>query len=157
MVSKAADIRSGIHEDIKICEEVIMRIKDKYSLDIPIVPVLNKCDELAPPHIQFPTTNKRKNENLQEQSDTFWRYLQDNPKVRNSLKNVRGIVVHTASYAEYQDGENGLIILDESRLWNIDILIDVMMKCTTKERRDSIARINLKEAQIAIARGVIDT
>lgn len=157
IVSKATDIRSGIHEDIDVCETVITRIKEKYSVDIPIVPVLNKCDELAPPRIQFPTTNKRKNDNLDEQVATFWGYLQIRGKLQNSLKDVRG-VTPTVSYAEYQDGENGLIISDEDFRWNIDKLIDVMMQCTPKERRGSIARMTyLKDSQIVIARGLIDT
>lgn len=157
VVSKATDVRSGIHEDIDICETVITRIKDKYSIDIPIVPVLNKCDELAPPRIQFPTTNKRKNDNLNEQITTFWCYLQRRDKLQNSLKDV-GRVVSTVSYAEYQDGEKGLIIPDGDSRWNIEELIDVMMQCTPKERRGSIARMTyLKDSQIAIARGLIDT
>jgi predicted GTPase len=158
IVSKATDIRSGIHEDLNICETVITRIKEKYSVDIPIVPVLNKCDELAPPHIQFPTTNKRKNDNLDEQLATFWGYLQRRDKLQNSLKDIRGSVVPTVSYAEYQDGENGLIISDGDSRWNIEKLVDVMMQCTPKERRGSIARMTyLKDSQIVIARGLIDT
>jgi uncharacterized protein (DUF697 family) len=157
IISKATDIRSGIQEDLDICEAVITRIQEKYSINVPIVPVLNKCDELAPPRIQFPTTDKRKNDNLQEQSTAFWGYIQRRDKLRNCLRKVRD-VVHTVSYAEYQDGENGLILPDGNCLWHIEQLIDVMMQCTPKERRGSIARMtHLKDAQINIARGVINT
>ncbi len=157
MVSKAVDIRSAIHEDINICEEILMHIKDKYGFDIPVVPVLTKCDELAPSRVHFPTDDKRKNDNLQDQLHTYWGYLQQRNHLMNSLKNV-GIVVPTVADAEYQEGENGLIIPEKDYRWNIEKLIETMMKCTPKERRGSIARMAyLKETQITVARGLVDT
>lgn len=62
-LSKATD-RAATEEDINICESIHKEIKNKYRRDLPIIGVLTKCDEVAPPKVPLPTDNEKKNRNI---------------------------------------------------------------------------------------------
>jgi predicted GTPase len=153
MLCKATEVGSASQEDINICELIIEHIKKQYNRhDVMLIPVLTQCDQLAPHKIDFPTDDERKNRNLNDQLKFFYAYLQQRDKLRYSLKEV----VPTVAYAEYD--ESGWIIPAEDGRWNIDKLIETMMKHTPKERRGSIARMaHLKEAQVTIANTIVTT
>jgi predicted GTPase len=57
---KATEVHSGSTEDLSICESIHSQIKKQYCRDLPIIGVLTKCDELAPPKVPLPTDNERK-------------------------------------------------------------------------------------------------
>ena len=91
-------------------------IKQKYRRNLPIIGVLTKCDELSPPMISLPTNNKRKNRNIEECVQSFYAYLREREKLRDCMKSV----VPTVAYAEYEEGENGLVFPDEDYRYEED-------------------------------------
>jgi len=71
---KATEVHCAIQEDLSICESILAEIKKQYRRDLPIIGVLTKCDELAPPRVPLPTNNDKKNHNVQEQVKSFYAY-----------------------------------------------------------------------------------
>ena len=149
---KATEVHSASTEDLSICESILAEIKKLHRQDLPIIGVLTKCDELAPPKVPLPTDNERKNCNVQREVQHFYAYL----KQRESLlRHVKG-VVPTVAYAEYEDGKNGLILPDEDYRWNITELVEEIIKHTPSETSGSLARAaHLQEFQLSVARTVV--
>lgn len=151
-VCTPAGVRAAVQEDIHICESIHKEIKNKYRRDLPIIGVLTKCDEVAPPMVSLPTNNETKNRNIQEIVNNFHAYLRNRESLRPHLKTV----VPTVAYAEYEDGKNGLILPDQDYRWNITELIEIVIKYTPKEIHGSLARMaHLKGFQITVARTVV--
>lgn len=144
---KATEVHSASSEDLKICENIMKEINKIHDCSPPVIGVLTKCDELAPPHImKLPTDNQRKQENIETQKNYFLQYLSE----KNYLKSCVKDVVPTVAYAEYEDGECGLVIEGEDTdfRWNIDKLIKVMLKYASSDAQSSLVRIgNLKDFQ----------
>ena len=150
-VCKATEVYSGSQEDINICTSILSEIKKKYNRDLPLIGVLTKCDEVAPPRVTLPTDNERKNSNIQEAVQNFYAYLQ-RPEL---LYNIKG-VVPTVAYAEYEDGINGLILPDEDYRWNITKLVETMIQHTPRETRGSLARMgHLTSCQTTAAKTIV--
>ncbi len=151
-ICKATEVHSGSQEDIEICTTIVTKIKNKYKRDLPMIGVLTKCDELAPPHVTLPTNNEKKNRNIDAEVKNFYGYLQQREKLRFHIKEV----VPTVAYAEYEDGRNGLILPDEDYRWNITKLVETMIKYTPRETRSSFARMaHLAEFQLTTANTVV--
>ncbi|HAA27538.1 MAG TPA: hypothetical protein DCE56_07500 [Cyanobacteria bacterium UBA8553] len=150
---KATEVHCAIQEDLSICESIVAEIKKQYRRELPVIGVLTKCDELAPPLVRLPTDNDKKNRNVQEQVKSFYAYLQQREGLRRHVK----VVVPTVAYAEYEEGENGLILPNENDLrWNIPELIETMIKHTPRETRGSLARAaRFQEFQLSVARTVV--
>ncbi len=146
---KATEVHAAAQEDLNICESIHKEIKKKYRRELPIIGVLTKCDEVAPPMVRrLPTNNERKNRNIQEQVQDFRGYLSE----REGLRHQVNAVVPTVTYAEYEEGRNGLILPDEDYRWNITELIVTVIKCTPKEISGSLARMaHLKDFQLTVA------
>ena len=149
---KATEVHAAAQEDLNVCESIVSEIKKRYSRELPVIGVLTKCDELAPPRILFPTDNERKNRNLEEQVQSFHSYLKERKQLRCSIKEV----VPTVTYAEYESGKNGLILPDADDRWNIEKLVETMIKYTPRETRGSLARMaNITGFQLTVARTVV--
>lgn len=149
---KATEVHAAAQEDLNICESIHKEIKNKYRRDLPIIGVLTKCDEIAPPMLPLPTENERKNRNIQQQVQDFHAYLRQREGLGNCVKTV----VPTVAYAEYEEGINGLIIPDQDYRWNITELIETVIKYTPKETHGSLARMaHLKAFQLTVARTVV--
>jgi predicted GTPase/uncharacterized protein (DUF697 family) len=149
---KATEVHSGSTEDLSICELIHSQIKKQYCRNLPIIGVLTKCDELAPPQVSLPTNNERKNRNVQQEVENFNDYLKQRQGLSHHVKGV----VPTVAYAEYEDGKNGLILPDEDYRWNITELIETIIKHTPRETRGSLARMaHLQEFQLSVARTVV--
>lgn len=148
LLCKATDIHSASDEDLNACELIVGEIKKLYGRDLPVIGVLTKCDQLAPPQVSLPTDNERKNCNVQEQIRSFFAFL----KARQGLSKCVIDVVPTVAYAEYEDGRNGLILTDEDHRWNITELVETIIKYTPSEIRGSLARMaHIKKFQIHVA------
>ena len=149
---KASEVYSASNKDLDECEQIVEYIKQKYRRNLPIIGVLTKCDELSPPMISLPTNNERKNRNIEECVQSFYAYLKEREKLRDCVKSV----VPTVAYAEYEEGENGLVFPDEDYRWNIDQLVEKMISCTPKETRGSLARMaHLSGFQRTVARTIV--
>ncbi|MEH2458662.1 GTPase family protein [Nostoc sp.] len=144
---KATELHSASDEDLNACELIVGEINKLYGRDLPVIGVLTKCDELAPPGF-LPTDNERKNRNVQEQVRSFFAFL----KARQGLSRCVKDVVPTVAYAEYEDGRNGLILPDEDHRWNITELVETMIKYTPSEIGGSLARMaHIKNFQRHVA------
>ncbi|WP_341736321.1 GTPase [Microcoleus sp. CAWBG640] len=151
-ICKATEVHSGSQKDIDICTLILTEIKNKYRRELPVIGVLTKCDELAPPRVTLPTDNERKNRNIDAEVKNLYGYLQQREKLRFHIKEV----VPTVAYAEYEDGRNGLILPDEDYRWNITKLVETMIKYTPRETRSSLARMaHLAEFQLTAANTVV--
>lgn len=149
---KATEVHSASHEDLNACELIVKEIKKQYQRDLPVIGVLTKCDELAPPQVSLATHNERKNRNIQEQVKSFFAFLREREGLRDHAKEV----VPTAAYAEYEDGRNGLILPAQDYRWNITELVEIMIKYTPSEIRGSLARMaHIKKFQLTVARTVV--
>lgn len=149
---KATEVHAAAHEDINICVNILKEIQKKYKRDLPVIGVLTKCDELAPPYVRLPTTNENKNKNIQDQVQAFTNYLRDRMELRNNVK----AVIPTVAYAEYEEGRNGLIIAEFDYRWNITELVETMIKYTPRETRGSLARMaNIAGFQLTVAMTVV--
>ena len=152
LLCKATEVQSASQEDINICEAILGEIKKKYRRELPVIGVLTKCDELAPPGIFLPTDNERKNRHIQEQVKSFYAHLRKREKLGQHIKTV----VPTVAYAEYEEGENGLVLPDGDRRWNIAELVETMIEYTPREIRGSLARMaHIKKFQLTVARTII--
>lgn len=151
-VCKASEVHSASEEDLNICEFIITKIKNKYQRNLPIIGVLTKCDELAPPMVRLPTDNVRKNHNIQEEVTNFYAALRQRENLRSYIKEV----IPTVAYAEYEEGENGLILPENDLRWNIDVLVEKMMKYTPREISGSLARMaHIKKFQLSVANTMV--
>ncbi|TVP57261.1 MAG: hypothetical protein EA343_22845 [Nodularia sp. (in: Bacteria)] len=151
-VCKATEVHSASHHDLDACELIVGEIKKLYRRDLPVIGVLTKCDELAPPKVPLPTENERKNHNVQEQVKSFLSFLAEREGLRRHVKDV----VPTVAYADYEEGKNGLILPDEDYRWNITELVEILIKYTPKEIRGSLSRMaHIKEFQLHVARTVV--
>ena len=151
---KATEVHAAAQEDLNICASIVTEIKKKYRRDLPVIGVLTKCDEVAPPHISLPTDNERKKCNIQAQVQSFYAYLKEREELRHNIKTV----VPTVAYAEYEDGQNGLILPDEDYRWNITELVETMIRHTPRETRGGLARMaNIESFQLTVARTVVTT
>lgn len=151
-VCKATEVHCATHHDLDKCELIVGEIKKLYQRDIPVIGVLTKCDELAPPRVPLPTDNERKNRNVQEQVKSFFAFL----KARQGLSKCVMDVVPTVAYAEYEDGRNGLILPDEDHRWNITELVETMIRYTPSEIHSSLARMaHIKQFQGDVATTVV--
>jgi len=151
-ICKATEVHSGSQKDIEYCTLILTKIKNKYKRDLPMIGVLTKCDELAPPQVTLPTNNERKNRNIDAEVQNLYGYLQRREELRFNIKEV----VPTVAYAEYEDGENGLILPDEDCRWNITKLVETIIKYTPRETRSSFARMaHLAEFQLTAANTVV--
>lgn len=147
---KATEVYTN-DEDINICQQILVEIEKKSQRNLPVIGVLTKCDELAPPG-KLPTDNQRKNRNIQDQVQSFYAQL----KARDELRRYVKAVVPTCAYAEYEDGLNGLILPDEDYRWNITELLETMIKYTPREIRGTFARMaHIKDFQIGIANTMV--
>lgn len=151
-ICKATEVHAGSQKDIDICTLILTEIKNKYRRELPVIGVLTKCDELAPPRVTLPTDNERKNRNIDAEVKNLYGYLQQREKLHFHIKEV----VPTVAYAEYEDGRNGLILPDEDYRWNITKLVKTMIKYTPRETRSSLARMaHLAEFQLTAANTVV--
>lgn len=154
---KATEVHSASSEDLKICENIMKGINKIHNCSPPVIGVLTKCDELAPPNItKLPTDNQRKLDNIESQTKSFLQYL----STKNYLQCCVKDVVPTVTYAEYEDGECGLVIEgdDTDFRWNINKLIEVMFKYAPSDARSSLAHMGKnKEFQKNLASSVINT
>lgn len=149
---KATEVHAAIPEDLSICESIFVEIQKQYHRELPVIGVLTKCDELAPPKVPLPTDNDRKNRNVQQELQNFKAYLKQREGLRRHVKEV----VPTVAYAEYEDGKNGLILPDEDYRWNVPELIEEIIKHTPREMRGSLARVaHLQKFQLGVARTVV--
>ncbi len=153
-VCKATEVHCAAHHDLDECELIVGEIKKLYQRDIPVIGVLTKCDELAPPKVPLPTDNERKNRNVQEQVKSFLAFLRAREGLSKSVKDV----IPTVAYAEYEDGKNGLILPDEDYRWNITELVETMIQYTPKEIRGSLSRMaHITKFQLHVARILVTT
>ncbi|MEZ2318156.1 MAG: GTPase family protein [Microcoleus sp.] len=151
-ICKATEVHAGSQKDIDICTLILTEIKNKYKRDLPMIGVLTKCDEIAPPKLTWSTNDERKNRNIDAEVKNLYGYLQRREKLRFHIKEV----VPTVAYAEYEDGRNGLILPDEDYRWNITKLVETMIKYTPRETRSSLARMaHLAEFQLTAANTVV--
>jgi predicted GTPase len=150
-ICKATEVFVAVDKDIELCKLIVTDIRRKQNRSIPIIGVLTKCDELMPPS-WFPTDNERKHENLQKTSVGFERLLRTDQELASYIKGV----IPTVTYAEYEDGVNGLILSYEDRRWNIDKLVNTMIQYVPSETRGSLARMaHLADCQLAVARTIV--
>ncbi|MEG4849272.1 50S ribosome-binding GTPase [Microcoleus sp. B5-D4] len=151
-ICKATEVHSGSQQDIDSCISILTKIKNKYNRELPVIGVLTKCDELAPPRVTLPTNNERKNRNIDAEVQNFYGYLQQREKLQSHIKKV----VPTVAYAEYENGRNGLILPDEDDRWNITELVETMIKYTPRETRGSLARMaHLAEFQLTVGHTIV--
>ncbi len=151
-ICKATEVHAGSQKDIDICTLILTEIKNKYKRELPMIGVLTKCDEIAPPKLTWSTNDERKNRNIDAEVKNLYGYLQQREKLRFHIKEV----VPTAAYAEYEDGRNGLILPDEDYRWNITKLVETMIRYTPRETRSSFARMaHLTEFQLTAANTVV--
>lgn len=151
-ICKASEVHSGSQKDIDICTLILMEIKNKYKRELPMIGVLTKCDEIAPPKLTWSTNDEKKNRNINAEVKNLYGYLQQREKLRFHIKEV----VPTVAYAEYEDGRNGLILPDEDYRWNITKLVETMIRYTPRETRSSFARMaHLTEFQLTAANTVV--
>ncbi len=144
---EASQVHVAIDADLDVCEEIVSAVKKYHSCNISLIGVLTKCDLLSPP--QLSVTHERKQRSIQEQKTRLFSRLQQRETLRQYLKQV----VPVACYAEYERVPFGLIMPNEDFRWNIDELIDVMMRYTPREARGGIARMaGIKEFQLTCAR-----
>ena len=154
LVCKATEVHAASQEDLSICESIIQEIQKIHAHEkLSIIGVLTQCDQVAPPMANLfgnQERDERKRKNIEECVRDFYKYIQQKEGLRNYLKDVVGI----CAYAEYEEGDSGLILPHEDYRWNIDKLIEIMMEYTPQNRRGSLARM----AQVkATQRGVAET
>ncbi|PHM08568.1 GTPase family protein [Nostoc sp. 'Peltigera malacea cyanobiont' DB3992] len=150
-VCKAEDVYVASQEDLNICELIVGEIKKLYRRDLPIIGVLTKCDQLSPPGFLL-TDNERNNINVQEHVKSFFAFLREREGLRRHVKEV----LPTVTYAQYEDGRNGLILPDKDYRWNITELVETMIKYTPSEIRGSLARMaHIKKFQSHVAITVV--
>lgn len=141
LVCKATEVHAASQEDLSICESIIQEIQKIHAHEkLSIIGVLTQCDQVAPPMANLlgdKERDERKRKNIEECVRDFYKYIQQKEGLRNYLKDVVG----TCAYAEYEEGDFGLILPDEDYRWNIDKLIEIMMEYTPKNRRGSLGRM----------------
>ncbi|MBP0018752.1 MAG: 50S ribosome-binding GTPase [Cyanobacteria bacterium SBLK] len=152
LVCKATEVHAAIQEDLSICESIVKSIKKIHAhRKFSIIGVLTQCDQVAPPKADLSGNNdkdERKRRNIDDCVRSFYKYIQQKEELRYSLQEA----IPTCAYAEYEEGNSGLILSDEDYRWNIDKLVDIMMKYTPKERRGSLARMaHIKATQRTVA------
>ncbi|NES80690.1 MAG: hypothetical protein F6K10_04405 [Moorea sp. SIO2B7] len=148
-VCKATEIHSASQEDLNICESILQEIKKIHGdYQLSVIGVLTQCDNVAPPYAKLSDNDEEKQKNIEDHCSSFAVYLKSKENIRPYYKDV----IPTAAYAKYEEGAEGLILPDKDYRWNIDKLIETMMKYTPKERQGSFARMaQIKKTQLTVA------
>ena len=157
-VSDANAVRSDtIKIDLETCSKLLGIVERRYQHKCLILAVLTKCDQVQPSKInKLPTTNARKNENL----DGFKGEMQ--AMMREKFSSFNSPCILVSSEVDFEDGDHGLAIHDEGDLrWNIDLLIAKIRRCTPKSRVYSSAKQgtqgkNIDDIRVTVAERVID-
>lgn len=146
-VCKADEVGASIQEDIRLCSEIHKYIHSLYKLKLPVIGVLTQCDKLALSYGEdLPTDNLEVHQSIKEAEDLLKCYLAE--KLNDDFKKT---VIPTVSRAQYQPGDYGLIIPEKDCRWNIDLLIETMMKYTPKKQGGLARMAGIEKFQLTTA------
>ncbi|CAD5945928.1 hypothetical protein PCC7805_02247 [Planktothrix agardhii] len=151
---EATSVNVAVQEDINILEEGYQHIYQKYHRKLPLIGVVTKCDHLEPFN-GWTQLNEAQKEKRTEQSVQQWRnHLNKKDIWRYHFLDVIPIV----SYARYGEEDYADIEPNGDYRWNIDKLVDILLKRLPQEAKVCFARdLKIKEFQEKCAIAVIDT
>ncbi len=142
---KAKEVGARIDEDLHQLLQLKKDVLTIHQYDVPIVGIVTQVDELAPVSVSTPPfTDEKKQENIQ----ATVQLLQE--KITEIITTPVS-VIPTCSYVEYND--DGSISYD--RRWNIDILLDYLMRKLPEEAQVILAKLSkVKSVQKKLARKI---
>lgn len=150
-VCKADEVGSAIQEDIQLCSEIHKYINSRHRLSLPVMGVLTQCDKLALSYGEdLPTDNPEVHQSIQEAENLLRCYLAE--KLKSDFTKA---VIPTVSRAQYQPGDYGLIIPGKDYRWNIDLLVETMMKYTPKKQAGLARMAGIEKFQLSVANTVV--
>ncbi|MFM6399515.1 MAG: GTPase, partial [Planktothrix sp.] len=153
---KASDVSSGVEGDLQALNEVYQVIYEKYSRKLPLICVLTHCDQLVYGSRWEKLDNQAKLELTKQSQTVLLNNLVLSQKQSNFL-DIKTNVVPTVTYAEYYEGEGAEIDPEFDGRWNIETLVQEMLKYLPKETTASMVRTSkIKDFQRKQAISVVD-
>lgn len=151
-VCKADQVGAAIQEDLNLCSEIYDYIYSRYRLKLPVIGVLTQCDKLVPPYekMGLHANNPEVKKSIEEAEDLLKCYLAE-----KLGSNFTKTVIPTASYAQYQPGDYGLIIPEKDFRWNIPHLVETMMKYTPKKQGGLARMAGIEKFQLTVANTIV--
>lgn len=141
---KAKEVDSRLEEDLVQLKELREKIYALHQYEVPIVGIVTQVDELAPLScMEPPFDHPQKQANINETVEILANRISE--AILTPVK-----VIPIAAYLEFADGE---IVYD--RRWNIDVLIEYLMKELPNEAQVILAKLaKVKSVQKKLARKV---
>ena len=151
-VIKATDVASAIDRDLESLEGIIKDVKRIHDFNIPVIGVLNQCDQLAPVMVQkFPTDDEEKNRNLKEALSIFENKLASHKYLKDKFAGIIPVVTYVRHRSDKTFDE------EKDLRWNIDKLLDLVVLESPEESRLALARVGAKAVQKKFANLVVET
>jgi len=142
---KAKEVGARLDEDLEQLLELKKAVIANHHYDVPIVGIVTQVDELAPVSVSTPPfADDKKQQNIKATVDLLQEKITE-------VITIPVKVIPTCSYVEYDD--DGTI--DYDRRWNIDVLLDYLMKELPEEAQVILAKLSkVKSVQKTLARNV---
>lgn len=128
----SASVRAGMDEEIKFIKQVDKKYKEKNGQKLPIIFVLNKCDELTPATLKDPKQyNQLKKDTIQEARDYFSNILRTNGIETDKVVIVSSLMEYY-NYTKLQLDEMTIeqrraLVPDVDGRYNIDKLAELLL------------------------------
>lgn len=141
---KAKEVDSRLDEDLQQLKQLRETVYDMHQYEIPIVGIVTQVDELAPLSSSIPPfDHPQKQANIKETVAILTERIEE--VISSPVK-----VIPVSAYLEYEDGK---IVLD--RRWNIDLLIEYLVKELPNEAQVILAKLaKVKSVQKKLARTI---
>src|SRR5690625_4697540 len=141
---KAKEVDARLDEDLQQLQQLRKVIYEAHAYDIPVAGIVTQVDELAPLScVEPPFDNPEKQKNINETVDLL----------ADRVEETIVTPVEVVPISAYMEFSNGKIFYD--RRWNIDVLIDFLLKRLPNEAQIELARLSkINKVQKKIARKI---
>lgn len=141
---KAKEVDARLEEDLHQLQQLQQTIEDVHLYNIPIIGVVTQVDELAPlSNMEPPFDHPEKQKNIAESVEVLRKRISDSVTTP----------VHVIPVAAYLEFSKEKIVYD--RRWNIDGLIEYLLKELPQEAQVILAKIaKIKSVQKKLSRTV---
>lgn len=141
---KAKEVDARLDEDLQQLQQLRKVIYEAHAYDIPVAGIVTQVDELAPLScVEPPFDNPEKQKNINETIDLL----------ADRIEETIVTPVEVVPISAYMEFSNGKIVYD--RRWNIDVLIDFLLKRLPNEAQIELARLSkINKVQKKIARKI---
>ncbi len=139
-------------QDMVALEKIWQYLKQTYQREIPIIFILNQCDDLEPAEISvLPTENQVKTQNIEKALHIIEKQI----RAREPLRKAGVELVPISAYVRFR--QNGTTDPKRDLRWNIDYLADLLLDELPYETKLEFARmLQIQKMSGKLSRQIVD-